>query len=95
VPPRRPLVCQPSFGRQRVAHGLVDLRAPYAKTGLGHVCQHSLPACRLSPGGVEGIRDEKAAMSSKVRMRRSPPGALALTLIGSNLNSPIESPAPG
>jgi hypothetical protein len=34
----------------------------------------------------------KAVTSSNVRRTRAPPGALASTPIGSNLNTPIESP---
>jgi hypothetical protein len=62
---RRRLIRQPSLGRQRVAHGLVDLRTPCAETGLSQVPANGVPVRRKAVRRVDRVQDKGADIGKR------------------------------
>jgi hypothetical protein len=63
--PRPLLLFQPSLSRQRVAHGLIDLRAPCAEAGLHQVPANGVPVRRKAVRRVDSDQYECADIGKR------------------------------
>jgi hypothetical protein len=59
------LILEPSLSRQRVAHGLMDLRAPCAETGLHQVSAKGVPVRRKAVRRVDSDQYESADIGKR------------------------------